>query len=177
MVDLRWVQELKSTTPDGMPHTHKTYLEHLSAVHGILQTWKMSADVCAAGFFHSIYGTERHDRNVAPLSRRNIIRNLIGETAERLAYANCALVRSELDRRSNLSEPMTIRDRLAGGEITLTKPECSGLLAVHLADWLEQLPRCDDPECRKGAYRKIATCVGGRAKEDLRLAYAALRIS
>src|SRR4051794_3677264 len=44
---------------EQVPHTHKSYLAHLIAVFRSLESRGCPEEVCRAGMFHSIYGTER----------------------------------------------------------------------------------------------------------------------
>src|SRR5437764_1019179 len=82
---------------EQVAHTHKSYLAHLIAVYRLLESRGYPADVCRAGMFHSIYGTERFQGFTLPLERRAEIRALIGDRAERLAYLNCAMDRASFD--------------------------------------------------------------------------------
>ena len=68
-----------------MPHTGKTYLGHLIAVHRLMLDAGCSLDACRAGMFHSLYSTEEFDRFRVPLERRSEIAAIVGERAERLA--------------------------------------------------------------------------------------------
>ena len=43
---------------EQVSHTGKSYLAHLIGVYRDLETWGCGPDVCGAGMFHSIYGTE-----------------------------------------------------------------------------------------------------------------------
>ena len=96
-------------------------------------------ELCRAGMFHSIYGTELFQRFKLPLERRTDVHALIGERAERLAYLNCAMDRASLDRALEQgSEPYCILDRLTGQEVSLTRADFDDLCRVHLYDWLEQ---------------------------------------
>src|SRR5437588_10467821 len=83
---------------DQVAHTSKTYLGHLVGVYRIMQARGCEEEVCRAGMFHSIYGTELFQGFKLPLDRRPEVRELIGERAERLAYWNCAVDRASLDR-------------------------------------------------------------------------------
>src|SRR5262245_54069729 len=78
-------------------HTGKTYLAHLVGVYRLMEAQGCSPELCRAGMFHSIYGTEQFQGFKLPLERRGEIRSLIGERAEMLAYLNCAMDRSTLD--------------------------------------------------------------------------------
>ena len=83
---------------EQVPHTHKSYLAHLIAVFRSLESLGCPEDVCRAGMFHSIYGTERFQGFTLPLEQRGEVRTLIGDRAERLAYLNFAMDRASLDR-------------------------------------------------------------------------------
>src|SRR5438045_7964638 len=123
-------------------HTGKTYLAHLVAVYRLLEAQGFPEDVCRAGMFHSVYGTEKFQGFTLPLERRPEVRALIGERAERLAYLNCAMDRASLDRSLERSAPpYAIRDRLSGAEVALGADDFDDLCRVHLYDWLEQAPR------------------------------------
>src|SRR6516225_537345 len=83
---------------DQVQHTHKSYLAHVIGVYRDMESAGCTGEVCRAGMFHSIYGTERFQRFALPLARRTEVRGLIGERAERLAYVNCAMDRASFDR-------------------------------------------------------------------------------
>src|SRR5690348_10211208 len=67
---------------EQVPHTGKSYLAHLIALYRMLESQGYSQDVCRAGMFHSIYGTEKFQGFTLPLDRRDEIRALIGDRAE-----------------------------------------------------------------------------------------------
>src|SRR5947209_2232811 len=122
---------------EQVPHTHKSYLAHLIAVFRSLESQGYPEDVCRAGLFHSIYGTERFQGFTLPLERRGEVRALIGDRAERLAYLNCAMDRASFDRALDReAEPYPILDRIAGEEVPLPRRDFDDLCRVHLFDWL-----------------------------------------
>jgi hypothetical protein len=158
---------------EQVPHTHKTYLAHLIAVFRSLESQGFPEDVCRAGMFHSIYGTERFQGFTLPLERRDEVRSLIGERAERLAYLNCAMDRASLDRVLDQAiEPYRIRDRITGVEIPLVQRDFDDLCRVHLFDWLEQVPRSRHWDYRRAAYRRMAERLGGPSKESYERVFA-----
>ena len=53
---------------EKIPHTHKTYLGHLIAVHRLMESEGCKEDACRAGMFHSVYGTERSRASSCPWS-------------------------------------------------------------------------------------------------------------
>jgi len=150
---------------EQVPHTEKTYLGHLVNVHRLMEKEGCDEEVCRAGMFHSIYGTQQFQGFKLPLERRAEIRALIGERAERLAYLNCAMQRETLDSAvARGEEPFRIADRLTGEEVTLSRADFDDLCRVHLFDWLEQVPRSRYGwGYRRAAYRGMAERLGGAA--------------
>jgi hypothetical protein len=155
-------------------HTGKSYLAHLIGVYRLLEARGCSEEVCRAGMFHSIYGTEKFQGFKLPLERRPEVRALIGERAERLAYINCAMDRASFDRAAEQTAgPYRIIDRLTGEEVSLTGDDFDDLCRVHLYDWLEQVPRSRQWDYREAGYRRLAGRLGGVAREEYERVFAA----
>jgi len=155
-------------------HTQKSYLAHLIGVYRDMEAAGCSDEVCRAGMFHSIYGTELFQRFALPLARRSEVSALIGERAERLAYINCAMDRASFDRALESSAgPYRIRDRLNGEEIALAQADFEDLCRVHLYDWLEQVPRSKNWDYRRAAYRRMAIRLGRAALQAYDEVFAA----
>jgi hypothetical protein len=155
-------------------HTHKSYLAHLIGVYRDMESGGCCEEVCQAGMFHSIYGTEKFQRFALPLARRPEVRDLIGERAELLSYINCAMDRASFDRAVEQSAgPYRITDRLTREEITLRQQDFDDLCRVHLFDWLEQVPRSKEWDYRRAAYRHMATRLGGAALQAYDTVFAA----
>ena len=68
---------------EQVPHTHKSYLAHLIGVYRLMEACGCTEELCRAGMFHSIYGTERFQGFTLPLERRGDVRALIGEERRR----------------------------------------------------------------------------------------------
>jgi hypothetical protein len=169
----RLMDFLVSLGTDSVPHTgDKAYLAHLIGVHRDLENWGCDRDVCRAGMFHSIYGTERFQKFSVPLESRPQIRQLIGERAERLAFVNCMMDRSSLDRLAKSHGPYRIVERVSESEIDLDEQDFHDLCVVHLCDWLEQVPRSQEWDYRRQAYRDLAERLAGIAKESFDRVYA-----
>ncbi|MCE9532532.1 MAG: hypothetical protein K8T89_15650, partial [Planctomycetes bacterium] len=123
-------------------HTQKTYLSHLISVHRFMNDLGCTDELCWAGMFHSIYGTERFQGFKLELDQRPVVRDLIGERAERLAYLNCAMNRETFDSALERdTEPYVFTDRITSEQFTLTREDFDDLCKIHLYDWLEQAPR------------------------------------
>lgn len=170
----RLVDFLVGLGTDSVPHTgDKGFLAHLIGVHRDLEAWGCDRDVCRAGLFHSIYGTEKFQKFSLPVDRRDEVRQWIGERAERLAYVNCLMDRSSFDALIASDGPYRIRHRLSGEILELDETDFHDLCVVHLCDWLEQVPRSRQWDYRREAYRQLAERLGGIARESFVRVYAA----
>lgn len=148
-------------------HTESVYLAHAIGVHNDLRAWGCSEEICRAGMFHSIYGTELFQRFALPLDRRDEVRDLIGDRAEQLAYLNCAMDRASFDAAvARGKPPYRFRDRLTSEEVELSEQDFNDLVTIHLCDWLEQVERSDMWDYRLEQYRNMAEYLGGIALEN-----------
>lgn len=75
----------------NIPHSKRTFFEHLFNTMLRLEVLKGSEDVCRAGLFHSVYGTEFFNYNNSSQISREVVRGMIGEYSEKLAYEFCTL--------------------------------------------------------------------------------------
>jgi hypothetical protein len=154
-------------------HTEKSYLAHLIAVHRMLESEGYAEDVCRAGLFHSMYGTEKFQGFTLPLDRRSEVRALIGARAEWLAYLNCAMDRASFDSAiEHVGDVNPIIDRITGDRVWLSREDFDDLCRVHLFDWLEQVPRSREWDYRRAAYRRMAEHLGTAAEAACVRAYA-----
>jgi hypothetical protein len=155
-------------------HTEKSFLAHLVGVYLLMRSRGCTEEVCRAGMFHSIYGTQSFQGFALPLERRPEVRSLIGERAERIAYLNCALDRPSFDRTLERGEePYTILDRLTDKEVAIAPDDFEDLCRVHFYDWLEQVPRSRLWEYRRATFRRLAERLGAAAREEYDRAFAA----
>jgi hypothetical protein len=154
---------------EQIAHTQKNYLAHLVNVYRLMERHAQREELCRAGLFHSIYGTEKFQGFKLSLDRREELAGLIGLHAERLAYWNCLMDRASLDRlvlRDESADPIasddyTIVHRETGEPMSLTRKEFDDLCSVHLFDWLEQAPRSRfGLDYRRDAYRQMALRLG-----------------
>jgi hypothetical protein len=158
---------------EQVSHTEKSYLAHVIGVYNYMKARGCTEELCRAGMFHSIYGTELFQRFALPLERRPEVQALLGERVERLAYLNCAMDRASFDRALlGSAEPYSFRDRLTGEEVQLSEEELTDLCKIHLYDWLEQVPRSHKWDYRREAYQRMATRLGGVALESYDRVYA-----
>jgi hypothetical protein len=154
---------LTSLGIDKVGHSGKTYLAHLVNLYRLMQAHGCDEELCRAGMFHSIYGTELFQGFKLPLESRGEIQQKIGVRAEWLAYLNCAMHRETFDR--SVSEgTLLYRDRITGEESMLSREDFDDLCRIHLLDWLEQAPRSRHGwSYRRAGYRALAERLGGQA--------------
>jgi hypothetical protein len=150
---------------EEVAHSQKSFLAHLIAVYRYMKDRGCGEELSRAGMFHSIYGTQQFQAFALPLERRQDVRDLIGDRAERIAYLNCLMERDSFDRAALQDEgPYRVRVRETGEEVEVAPDEFDDLCRVHLYDWLEQVPRSRFGwDYRRAAYRRLAERLGGPA--------------
>lgn len=124
----------------SVEHSSGTLLEHLRGTYEQLDRWGCSKDLCRAGLYHSVYGTQHFRTRTVPLEARDEVRGAIGERAEEIAYLYCALSRRSLYRNLDVGAPYAVK-ALDGGEIPLSLAQLADLMTLDLANNLEQRPR------------------------------------
>ena len=80
MTDPRWKKMtdfLVGLGIDKVAHTEHTFLSHLIAVYRLMEAEGCTQELCRAGMFHSIYGTEKFQGFTLPTARRGEVRELI----------------------------------------------------------------------------------------------------
>ena len=101
-------------------HSGRLLSDHLINVYRLLKEEGYSEEVCDAGLFHSIYGTEVYKQS--SVEDRNLICSIIGEEAERLVHLFCTL-------------PLPRDESFVGVE---DKTISAQLLSIHEANEKEQ---------------------------------------
>lgn len=174
----RFTDYLVAQGIDKVGHTNKTYLAHLIGLYRLMESKGCNEELCRAGMFHSIYGTQMFQGFKLPVERRHEIRGLIGERAERLAYLNCAMQRETFDAAvAHGQEPYVFTDRLTGQQVQLVRQDFDDLCRIHLYDWLEQVPRSEKWDFRRDAYRRLAERLGQPALDTYDQVFASATAS
>jgi hypothetical protein len=140
MLEQRLEEALRALGTAQIGHSERSFFAHLTGTYHLLKNWENSDEVCYAGLFHSIYGTEFFRVEVVPLDGRDKIKALIGERAERLAYYFCATERRALLGQNNRWPPHIMRDRLAQKEYEITSADYRDLAEIAIANFIEQAP-------------------------------------
>jgi hypothetical protein len=159
---------------EKIPHSEKTYLGHLVSVYRLMEAEGCTEELCRAGMFHSIYGTQQFQGFKLELDQRPMVRDLIGAPAEKLAYLNCAMQRETFDEAA-LGDGETYRftDRITREPVELSRADFDDLCRVHLYDWLEQVPRSRYGwGYRRAAYRRMVERAGGNAVQAYERTFA-----
>jgi len=80
------------------PIATEKFISHCIDVYEILKNENETEEVCNAGLYHSIYGTSYFNVTAQTIENdRDLIRNEIGEYAEKLVYEMCSLNDREVD--------------------------------------------------------------------------------
>ncbi len=144
-------------------HTDGSYLGHCAAVYRDMKRWGADEELAQAGFFHSVYGTGLFQKFKLELDRRDEIRALTGERAERLAYLNCAVVYDSFDEEvMRGTPPFRMEDRFTGDVIDVSEEDFNELVFLQLCDRLEQIPRSKKYSFRQPAFEKMAAWLAER---------------
>jgi hypothetical protein len=117
------------------PHSGRTLFEHLFKTCGLLESMGASKEVCMAGAFHSIYGTTVFKHKSLGIEERPLVRYVIGERAERLAYLFCRAPRPFETFREGKTYYLTTVD----GDEEVTKEELHKLTLIAAANSFEQI--------------------------------------
>jgi hypothetical protein len=124
-------------------HSGRALLYHLIGTQKLLHAWGNDDDICAAGLFHSIYGTNKFRAKAWPITDRETIRGLLGERAERLVHAFCTADRPRAFFMENGFGP-DLRD--------LREIEAANLLEQgSRSKWLKHLRDSDISDAAKRA--------------------------
>jgi hypothetical protein len=116
-------------------------LDHLLGARALLAAWGARQPVCDAGLFHSVYSTEAYKAAALPLDRRDEVRALIGEEAERLAWLFCVMERDTFDANLARTAGLELTNRLTSERISLSHGEFVDLVNLSCANTLEAIPR------------------------------------
>jgi hypothetical protein len=137
----RLVDALILRGAQNIPHSGRTFLEHLVGTYDLLESWGADPSVCRAGLFHSIYGTEIFDAGFDPPWTRAEVAKLIGPRAEKLAFLFCNVRRAALREFSKAfpdAAPDILLGRRPNTAIRITRSILKDLVQIYLANNEEQ---------------------------------------
>jgi hypothetical protein len=127
----------------------RTLFDHLEGTALLLLQWNQPHHVIMAGMYHSIYGTSQFPHATFPRDGRHIIRRLIGQEAEEIAFEFCAADRRKwpwgelvpFDRRGELYtiEAANLIDQQDQPKYVarlLGRPELSGVVVAACSEYV-----------------------------------------
>lgn len=133
---------LRQLSDQDLPHAGgRTLQEHLLGTWEILSRWGQPEWVCAAGAFHSVYGTDVYAGRLVPASERHRVRTAIGEAAERLVRLFSMMSRRAFIAKFETLDEIPPRMAIPCGEIgdlDATRDEVAALLVLLIANEAEQ---------------------------------------
>jgi hypothetical protein len=147
-----------------MHDSHVPFLSHLIGTRRLLVEWECRPALCDAGLFHSVYGTEYFEPEVA--ASRDDVRAIIGPDAERVAWLWCNIKRDTLDPRTR-----SVQLRHDDSVVVLDGSEVADIATLWAADTVEQIGRMADDE---RAFARGLSQVLPHASERARRALAEL---
>lgn len=136
-VDKKYLDLLEEFQTFDHKHGERKLFNHLVGTYDLLRSWNIKEDVCLAGLFHSIYGTEFHKQAAAGSDQRETIKSAIGARAEFLAYIFCACRRFEIFSNFG-SETFLVTERFQNNHVTLASNDLRDLLVLEAANLTEQ---------------------------------------
>lgn len=159
-------EALLSLGADSVSHSGKTLLAHLEGVEQILRSWGACESTCAAGLFHSVYGTESFKRPLQSRDSRSLVEEAIGPDAERLVYIFGGLQVASLREALKGVAPFSLQCRWSDEIVVLSETELRQLALIFAANWVEQFPRLR--ASARASYleffRNLASWLGGSAE-------------
>jgi len=129
---------------DETAHSGRALVDHLLGVYRLLESWGNPAEICRAGLFHSIYGTNIFTHRSAQFSDRAAIQAAIGGRAERLAFLFCTAERPVAFLKAALEGATTLDDIVHGGAHPVDRADLAALIEIEIANFLEQPENPDD---------------------------------
>lgn len=154
-------------------HSGRTLFDHLSGTRDLLAEWGNDEDICAAGLFHSIYGTQYYKVQSASLDRRRDVAAAIGDRAERMAFLFCVTDRPGFFEQADAEAPV-LRDRVHETDVAVDRDTISALIEIEVANIVEQTDPAGLDPARTARARSMLDSGEGLMSEGARAALMAL---
>lgn len=126
--ELKALRYVRSLTQNIDHYGGKSFDKHLYGTLSLLKHFNQSEDVCLAGLYHAIYGTEYFSHNIKV--DRTTVTKYIGKYAEELVHVFCSPERDRNIINNRLNKPLTC---------------WKDLLYILYANAIEQIPEPDQP--------------------------------
>jgi (p)ppGpp synthase/HD superfamily hydrolase len=149
----RQLDFLRKYNAHQIAHSRSTLLAHLKGTYLLLREWGNDEDTCAAGLFHSVYGTHNFPKVI--IKDRSEVRAMIGEKAEHHVWLLSSIDGCNME----IHNDDTIRR----------------LVEIEVADMVEQDARWDNYRSQQKWVRNSAKYLNYMSKRA-RLAYESLSL-
>jgi hypothetical protein len=136
----RLVAFLRENGAERIDHSNESLLDHLMETREVLASWGARRELCDAGLFHSVYGTQFLGDELIGTDRRDDVRAMIGDEAESVVWLWHGIERPSIARNLDREESLSI-DLRDGTEQPITRQQFVDLVNLMVADAVEQLPR------------------------------------
>jgi len=123
---------LKSIGSDKIEHSGATLLEHLIGTSEKLKEMGAPQYLQDAGLFHSVYGTVYFMPDDGLIENRQVVKNLIGDKAEEIAYWFCILDKPRNENIWNIKS-----DKLRQDLIMLEQANQDDMSENNIMTWEE----------------------------------------
>ena len=124
---------------------------------GRLLTYGAEPDLVTAGLVHAAYSTDGYDVALLSLDERDLLRSVIGERAEDLAYRYAATTRTPFYRQ--LDQPLLVwTDRFTEASTTLEPADVAPIVELTVANEIDVLLFADSvPDGYRAALLALFT--------------------
>lgn len=119
-------------------HYGRPLLAHLKGTFELLRDWRNPDEVCVAGLFHAVYGTENLTACRPDLSYRAQVQALIGRRSEELALLFGVADRTALLTRNTLPPYHVVRHD-SGETVPVSPDVLSALVEIGSANLVEKI--------------------------------------
>jgi len=150
-----YLELLQRYHADATEHSGRHLIDHLLGTFRLLESWGNAPEICRAGLFHSIYGTNIFTVKSAGFDQRPAIRDAIGAAAERLAFLFCTTERPVAFLRAAIEKNYALADIVHGGSSAVDPAELNALIEIEVANFLEQPEEPEDIKLIYGAIQSI----------------------
>jgi hypothetical protein len=157
----------------AQPHSFSSLLGHLVGTREILLSWKGSPELCTAGLFHSVYGTESFRIATVDPGDRATVQEVIGPASEQIVFLFSVMSQESFETALEGRSRYRILDRTNQQWTDLHPEMFRNLCNLSAANWLEQRQRLPESYRELGLerYRRMLGLVLPGATAALRAAY------
>ncbi|KZN37882.1 hypothetical protein N480_14155 [Pseudoalteromonas luteoviolacea S2607] len=107
------VEQLQSLGSD-IEHINGTLTKHLLGTYHLLKSWDLCEELCLAGLFHAVYGSDPTRSRLLGVEKRAEVANMIGSRAEMLVYMFCSCDKPKVLPQIGTQSPIMFIDRFTG---------------------------------------------------------------